>query len=104
MKIVQHIPSFFDGWEPLEAQVSDWGAIIALPWIEQTTTLPGWSHWSLTRCYGGWPDKHLLVAEFDQGQKWYVIAKIVANLEELKGLAILPEFGLQQVRGFIKKG
>jgi hypothetical protein len=84
VKVIQHIPSSFEGFEPENHEVKNERELLALPFIARWKENPKFHCFSLDRNY--WPPKgtlgepvHLLMAEFDQGYEWWVVAKLTGE-------------------------
>lgn len=99
MKILQHIPGFVDGSEPVKTYVFTAEDMEHVDFIKMWKRDPGFTHFSIHRNYWANPsDKceqmHLLLAEYDQPKRaWWVVAylsgedalKILTNYPEWKG-------------------
>lgn len=100
MKVIQHIPSFCEGFEREEHEVKSAAQLFELPFVAN------WKSWgppkysgrefhrfSVHRNYWANPREprdqmHLFLAEYDSGYEWWVVAKLSGDdaLEVIKDL------------------
>jgi hypothetical protein len=88
MKVSQHYPTFFEGFPVVEAEVGTLLELVGLDFIAAWPLKPGFYRFSLER--NAAPDYHLLLAEFEEGRKWYVVARLEG--EDLYPFRVLPPF------------
>ena len=86
MKVRQHIPNFFSGFEPQEAEVDSLEELQALEFIQRWTIEPSFYRFSIERNYHPETQTHLLMAEMDQGKKWWVVAYLSGAADRLEHL------------------
>lgn len=85
MKVTQYFPAFFEGFDKTETEVSTLRELLALDFIAHSTRLDGFYRFSLSRNTEN--DFHLLLAEFDAGRRWHVIARLEGkDLDPFRGL------------------
>jgi hypothetical protein len=88
VNVTQHIPTFIEG-DAATAEVHTLAGLLALPWIERWLFQPDFYRPALIRRNGLGPD--LLIAEFEGGAHWYVIAYLYG--EDVARLTVgLPEW------------
>ena len=87
MKVRQHIPTFFSGFDQQEAEVNTLEELQALEFVQRWTTLPGFDRFSVELNYGA-PEVpcHLLMAEFNEGKKWWVVAYLSGQTDLVQHL------------------
>jgi hypothetical protein len=85
-----------DGVVPLEGEAKNTGELVRLPFVWDWPLLGGFARFSLERHFRS--DTHLLMAEFDNGQKWFVVAYLQGPEEELGNFNILPGFDASSKR------
>ena len=76
----QHIPPFFDGFEPKLEHIESAADLDSIEWVQSWRQDPGFYRLSVAREAGRFK---LLMAEFDRGAKWYVIGTLTADLPDL---------------------
>lgn len=86
MKVRQHIPNFFTGFEPVEAEINSLEELVGLEFIERWTNDPGFYRFSLERDYHRQSQTHLLMGELDAGKRWYVVAYLTGEPSVLRHL------------------
>jgi len=95
MFVRQYRPTFFEGFENWEGQVNSWPELVALKWVENFATQPKFHRFSLHRHYYDEPDEknwHHLMAEYNEGREWWIVANLIGTDSELEALRILPEW------------
>ena len=89
MRVRQHIPSFVDGVEPAKTYVFNAEALEKLEFIHRWSEQQMFYRFAVHRNY--FDDMHLMLAEFDGGKHWWVIAYLKGD-DSLKILAKYPEW------------
>lgn len=76
IRAIQHVPGFFlDAVTPAPvAEVADAEALLALPWVQRWSQGPGFYRFSESPGETMDFETRLLMAEFDEGRKWWVVA------------------------------
>jgi len=96
MKVRQYRPAFFEGFENWEGQVNSWPELVALKWVENFALQPKFRQFSLHRHYYDEPDGvvswHHLMAEYDDGREWWIVANLIGTKEELEAFNALPNW------------
>ena len=103
MKVRQHIPGFVDN-DPVITEVDSATQLLALPFVQNWKHGPpflsdkGFHRFSVHRNYWGNTEQdpktqqiHLLLAEFDQGYQWWVVANLTGS-DSLDVLRDLPDW------------
>lgn len=93
MRVRQHIPSFFEGFEPTKTYVFTAPQLEKLEFIHKWTQHPGFYRLAVHRHYyqRRGEDVHLMLAELQEGKEWWVIAYLEGD-DSLKILAKYPEW------------
>ena len=86
MQVHQHIPSFVDGITPIEAEVNTLAELEALEFVERWKKRATFHRLSIHWDYAD--HTHLLMAEFEEGRRWWVVAKLIG--EDAQMCAPLP--------------
>ena len=86
MKALRYRPSFFTGWEDEIVYFNTLEELINTSWVISFSNHPNFYRFSIDRKYA--PSSNInLMAEYDNGRNWYVVAIISEyDLELLKGL------------------
>jgi hypothetical protein len=80
VEVRQHIPNFCSGADPQTMRVESWQEVRRLDWVDLWSKDPGFHRYSVDRhCY----PRPLLMAEFNGGREWYVLAYLSEDLREL---------------------
>jgi hypothetical protein len=87
IKVRQHIPTFFTGFEPAEAEVDSLRDLLALEFVQRWLENPIFYRLSIDHQY--MPGVDLLMAETNQGDKWYVVAYLRGDISPLQ---VLPDW------------
>lgn len=79
MKVDQHIPNFCTGITPKYAELTTLAELLEIPfihnWTKETNFLQfSWSEYG----HNNW----LLMAEMNEGEKWWVVARINGNVPD----------------------
>lgn len=85
MKVKQHFPSSFDGFDTFEGEVNTQEELLALPFIAKWNKAPTFWRFSVERNYFD-NQHHLLLAEMRKGDEWWVVARLQGDIEALKEL------------------
>lgn len=74
----QYRPAFFEGFQDAETDVESAAQLLALDWIQNFTTGEGehFYRFSISHPYSDYPQYHNLMAEYDNGRKWLVVANL----------------------------
>lgn len=93
MRVRQHIPSFVDGVEPVKTYVFTAAELERLEFIHRWTEQQMFHRFAVHRHYYQRHDEdlHLMLAEFDHGHKWWVIAYLEGD-DSLEILSKYPEW------------
>jgi hypothetical protein len=97
MRVRQHIPSFFEGFEPRRTYVFNTEDLEGLEFIRHWSEEQMFHRFAVHRHYfhrhghGEDEDVHLMLAEFDGGKQWWVIAYLEGD-DSLEILAKYPEW------------
>ena len=100
IKVTQHHPAFFEGFDNWTGEVTTLEELLALEFIARWREAPEFYRFSLQRDYvsrdyfapGDPPQTiSLLIAEVKEGREWWVVAKLEG--EDLYAFGRLPEFG-----------
>lgn len=79
-EIKQHFPAFCEGFDAKLERIESAADLDSIEWIRSWREDPGFYRFSVTRD----PDYlKLLMAEFDQGRKWYVVGILSNDLPDL---------------------
>lgn len=81
----QYRPSFFEGFENEEGEVETVVELLRLPWVDKWARGPQFHRFSHSRD-DEYPTNGKLIAEFDDGYIWWVVAKVWDDGIELCGL------------------
>ena len=74
MKAEQYRPSLFTGFEKKENYFSNTKELLSIEWVNDFSKYSNFYRFSLSRDKTG--NNHTLMAEYDNGCKWYVVAFI----------------------------
>jgi hypothetical protein len=89
MKVRQYYPTFIEpDSAPVETEVKGIAELVALPFLADIQGFANFYRFSLRRHYHS--NTHLLLAEMDEGSKWYVLAYLEGS--DLTSFAGLPEW------------
>lgn len=92
MRVRQHIPNFAEGFEPEKTYVFTADELERLEFIHNWTQHQMFYRFAVHRHYYRHEDDiHLMLAEFDGGKEWWVIAYLEGE-DSLKILAKYPEW------------
>lgn len=96
MRVRQHIPNFFEGFEPEKTYVFTAEDLERVEFLHRWTQHPGFHRFSVHRNYydgklkaGG--AMHLMLAELNEGKEWWVVAYLEGD-DSLEILAKYPEW------------
>ncbi len=94
MKVRQHIP---DSWDSASreavAEVDSLEELLALEFVDRWTADPHFYRFSVSWNFGGADKCYLLMAEMDEGKKWWVVAYLSGETDLLQDLLQhLPEW------------
>ena len=85
MKAEQYRPNFFSGFEKKENYFSNTKELLNIEWIKDFSNHNNFHTFSLNR--DKTMNNHTLMAEYDNGCKWYVVAFIKEkNIKDLNDL------------------
>lgn len=73
----QHIPDFVSGFEPQVATFANRAELDAIPCVAANIAAPGFYRLSVSHNPRG---HDLLMAEFDDGRRWYVVGYVDAAI------------------------
>ena len=90
MKVSQYHPAYVEGCELWQGEVRNLPDLVGIKFIERWIMEPNFYRLSLNRNPQGAPNHHLLMAEFDGGKVWWVIAKLEG--EDLAPFSGLPNW------------
>lgn len=89
MKAKRYRPDFFEGWEDEVICFNTLEELINTSWVTSFSNHPNFYRFSISRKYA--PSKSIyLMAEYDNGRKWYVVA--IISEYDLELLKDLPEW------------
>jgi hypothetical protein len=99
VKVIQHIPSFCEGFEREEHEVSSAAQLLELPFVQswkEHGPHAEFHQFSVDRNYWANPRQprdqmHLFMAEYDSGYAWWVVAKLSGE-DALEVIKELPEW------------
>jgi hypothetical protein len=90
MKVLQYIPAFIEISAPFAGEVQSLAELTGLDFVARFWREPGFYQFSKTPAAEG--DDYLLMAEFEEGARWYVVARLSgADVEVRTG--VLPLWG-----------
>lgn len=69
MKIIQHFPSYCDGFEPEQAEFNSTEELLNIEWVKSFSEHKDFYRYSVS-------DGNHLMAEYEQGYKWWVIGRL----------------------------
>tara|TARA_Y100000310_G_C20700285_1_gene829072 strand:- start:4297 stop:4614 length:318 start_codon:yes stop_codon:yes gene_type:complete len=78
MKITQHRPAYFTGYENEVSKFGSLNDLLEIPWIKRIEENPelNFYRWSQT--------DNLLIAEFNKGKTWFVIGRHMEETYKLR--------------------
>jgi len=79
-ELKQHIPPFFDGFEPKLERIETAADLDGVDWLQSWRRHPDFYRFSVSREAGR---MKLLMAEFEKGRKWYVVGILSNDLPDL---------------------
>lgn len=79
-EIVQHIPGFVGGVDPVIQTVPDMASVFQIPFIQRWEADPGFGHWSISEPHS---DRPMLMATLKNGEFWVVAFARSGRLEGL---------------------
>ena len=82
----QHLPNFVDIDRQADTDVKRIDDVLAIPWIASWAHDPGFHRYSVSVDH----DRHLLMAEYDEGRHWHVIAYLTSSERDFA--MTLPEW------------
>jgi hypothetical protein len=80
IELKQHIPAFFEGFDAKLERIENVADLDGIDWLQSWRRHPDFYRFSVSRDAGR---MKLLMAEFDQGRKWYVVGILSNDLPEL---------------------
>jgi hypothetical protein len=86
MKVRQHIPNFFSGFQQQEAEANTLEDLLAIEFVDRWTADPHFHRFSVEWNYGDCTDCHLLMAETHEGKKWWVVAYLSGPIDPIQHL------------------
>jgi hypothetical protein len=93
MKVIQHIPTYVDG-DRQSAEVTSTQELKTLCFIAEWSSLPGFYRFSIERDFIPENHSHLLMAEFKNGERFYVAARLQGK--DLEAFQDLPDWMVAQ--------
>lgn len=79
MRVREHIPGFVTGFEAQTADVDSVDALLALDWIKRWDAPLQWPFHRFSVAGG---EGNTIMAEYDEGRRWYVVAYLPDELPE----------------------
>jgi hypothetical protein len=92
MKAEQYRPNFFSGFEQEQNNFDNTQKLLNIEWVKSFSNHDNFHRFSLSRDenkYGGKP-QHSLMAEYNNGFEWWVVAMI--RDENISGIDDIPEW------------
>jgi hypothetical protein len=74
--IRQHRPAYFTGYKNEVVEFATLADLLAIPFVANFTTGPNFHRFSIT-------DNAMLMAEYDSGQRWFVVGFLEGKLPTL---------------------
>jgi hypothetical protein len=90
VKVTEHHPAYVEGFKTWQGEVKSLPELVGLKFIERWVFEPRFYRFSLSRNTHGTSTHHLLMAEFDRGKVWWVVARLEG--EDFAPFAGLPEW------------
>lgn len=78
IKVIRYRPAYFSGFDEESEVVTSKKELFDISWIKKWSEIENFSRFSLS--------DDMLMCEFDEGKKWYVIAKML-DPENTLGIA-----------------
>jgi hypothetical protein len=72
----QYRPSFFEGFKAEECDIETAHDLMQIEWIAKWAEDPGFYRFSISHPYKAYLEHFLLMAEFEAGAIWWVVAYI----------------------------
>lgn len=93
MRVRQHVPSFVDGVDPEKTYVFSPEELERLEFVRRWKDQQMFYRFAIHRHYyqSSGEDTHLMLAEFDHGKQWWVVAYL-RGPDSLKILAKYPDW------------
>jgi hypothetical protein len=82
--VKQYRPAFFEGFTDQEANVRTPEELLALEWVSNFMrgSAEKFYRFSISHPYTEYPTYHNLMAEYDEGRRWLVVANLSGDPEE----------------------
>jgi hypothetical protein len=90
VKVTEYHPAFVESSEIWQGEIKSLPELVKIKFIERWICEPNFYRLSLSRNPHGTPNYHLLMAEFDRGKVWWVVAKLEG--EDLAPFSGLPNW------------
>jgi len=90
LKVTEHHPAYVEGFPRWQGEVKSLLELVNIKFIERWVMQPNFYRLSLSRNPHGTSNYHLLMAEFDGGKVWWVVAKLEG--EDLSPFSGLPSW------------
>lgn len=88
MKITRHVPTFCEGFAQFEHNATDFDGLLSAEWIKNIKQQDKFYKFSFTKYLSG-NDVFILMAEFEEGKRWWVVGFIQdCKMEDIN----LPEW------------
>ena len=87
MKIRQHIPNYFEGFDPKESEFDTKEELLKIPWVKNWSKEHTFYQFSLS-IHEIDHTKALLMAELEKGTEWWVVGYLFGSKEELENLSL----------------